>query len=102
MSKSTISNEITKRKDYNSLTLTEYLEFIARVSEVYYRNIKTQPKEEQKEDSSSNQDPSLTIDQTKLEFSKGETRNVNSLEQTSTFRLAPISLSKSIDLVSTS
>ena len=81
MSKSTIPNEFTKRKDYNNLSFVEFLEFIWRAADIRGRVLKSKLKTEDKTDISTIQDPvsidPVSIDPDSIEIVRSETRNID-------------------------
>lgn len=87
MSKSTIPNEISKRINYNSLNLPEFLEFISRTAEIYFKFKKVDLKEEKKEDEKIGDEDDVDSDISESQvkqLQRSETRNSESINMLST------------------
>ena len=86
MSKMTLPNEIAKRKDYNSLQLVEFIEFLARVSEFRHRVRKSNPKQE--DDKTEVNDPNVefSIDKSLSLPENGMTRNEEEIKNDSSMQ----------------
>ena len=76
LSKSTISNEFTKRKDYNSLIFVEFLEFIWRIADSRNKNLKPKAKTDENIENSTTQNQT-SLDPNTLGVPVLETRNLS-------------------------
>ena len=100
MWKMTVTNEIARRSDYNSISFVEFYEFIARVSEVYHKIGRFYKKDEDNSDSNIQHTDSF-VGEIGLETKVDETRNTEILlEHSSSFKnKSTISLVKKIGKV---
>ena len=86
LSKSTIPNEFTKRKDYNNLSFVEFLEFIWRAADIKGRDLKSKLKADDKTDQTSIQEL-VSIDPETIVIPTAETRNFDKTIEASTMKL---------------